>query len=155
MCFFGSGYAAEKSTYLKKSKTDFYIYLRANIKRGSAYSFRAYLRRNTCCHCAVVKNYYFVADTKIAVAARVYGNFLIGFTVTDKKLLVSNFQNCCTHSRHSYHLLIFGLYEYIMLQSVFSEYQKEMYAKQTSSSADFFYKMPNCEFNTNAVIYAG
>lgn len=123
MCFFGSGYVAEKSTYLKKSKTDFYIYLRANIKRCSAYSFRAYLRRNTCCHCAIVKNYYFVADTEVAVAARVYGNFLIGFAVTDKKLLVSNFQNCCTHPHHSYHLLIFNFYEYIMLRSIFSEYQ--------------------------------
>lgn len=27
-----------------------------------------------------------------------------------------------------------------------------MYAKQTSLSADFCYKMPNWEFNTNAVI---
>ena len=121
MCFFGSGYATEKSTYLKKSKTDFYIYLRANIKRGSAYSFRAYLRRNTCCHCAVVKNYYFVADTEIAVAAHVYSNFLIGFAVTDKKPSTVNFQNNRTHRHHSSHPLILDSYEYHMLQSIFSE----------------------------------
>lgn len=120
MCFFRDRWYTEKA-HILKSKNFFYVYLRTNIKRGFSYSYRAYLRRNTCCHCAVVKNYYFVTDTEIAVAACVYSNFLIGFAVTDKKLPVSNFQDFRAHPHHSYHLLIFDFYEYIMLQSIFSE----------------------------------
>lgn len=113
----------KKSVPDKKSETDFYIYLKANVKRRFSYSYRTYLRRNTSCHCATVKNYYSVTNTKIAVTASIYGNFLICFAVTDKKLSVSCFQNNCAHCHHSYHSLIFDSYEYIMLRSIFSEYQ--------------------------------
>lgn len=122
MCFFGNGYAAEKSTYLR--------ILRTNIKGRFSYPLRAYLRRNTSCHCAVVKNYYFVADTEIAVTACIYGDLLFGFAVADKELPVSDLQNFRAHSHHSYHLLILGLYEYIMPRSIFSECQNDVLLQQ-------------------------
>ncbi len=127
----------------EKSETDFYIYLKASVKRRFSYSYRTYLRRNTHSHCAAVKNYYSVADTEIAVTACVHGNFLIRFAVTDKKLSVSCFQNNCAHRHHSYHLLMFDSYEYIMLRSIFSEYQIFTMLQMYSGAVRVKIRQPN------------